>query len=96
MTELITKNDELYLRAWGEEHKVLKAWESFHGWYWFATELNDDGNHFGFVQGTFEEWGYFSESEIMAISTPAQRGSFPMAWPIKDCDLPHSGRRGDA
>ena len=88
MTELITKDDGLYLIAWGEENKVLKAWESFHGWYWFATELNDDGNHFGFVQGLEHEWGYFSESEIMSLS--------PMAWPINDCDLPHSGRRGDA
>ena len=85
MTELITKNDELYLSAWGEEYKVLKAWESFHGWYWFATELSADGNHFGFVQGAFDEWGSFSEHEINSLGM--------MAWQIKDCDLAHSGRR---
>lgn len=86
-TELITKDGALYLNAWGEEHKVLKAWESYSGWYWFATELSADGNHFGYVQGSYPEWGYFSEGEIMGLS--------PMAWPIKECDIAHSGRRDE-
>lgn len=84
-TKLETRDDGLYLLAWGEEYKVLKGWESFSGWYWFATELDDDGNHFGLVQGTNTEWGYFNEYEIMSLA--------PMAWPIKACDLPHAGRR---
>lgn len=87
MTRLETKDGELYLQAFGDENKVLKGWESFSGWYWFATELSADGNHFGYVQGTYPEWGYFSEAEIMSLS--------PMAWQIKECDLAHSGRRGD-
>jgi hypothetical protein len=86
MTELITKNGELYLQAFGDEYKVLKGWESFHGWYWFATELNEDGNHFGYVQGSFPEWGYFSEDEIMSLGM--------LSWQIKEIDLPHAGRRG--
>ena len=81
--KLQTKKDGLYIN----DEKIIKGWESFSGWYWFATELNDDGQHFGFVQGTYPEWGYFDEAEIMSLS--------PMAWQIKDCDLAHSGRRGD-
>ena len=84
MTELITKNGELYLRAYGDENKVLKGWESMSGWYWCATEINDDGTCFGYVQGTYPEWGYFSVAELDSI---------PMVWEIKDCDLPYSGRR---
>jgi len=85
MTELITKNGELYLRAYGDEKKVLKGWESMSGWYWFATEINEKtATCFGYVQGTYPEWGYFSVAELDSI---------PMVWEIKDCDLPHSGRR---
>ena len=78
--------------------KVLKAWESFSGWYWFATEKiqeqeSDLGNGigvpdviwFGLVQGFEEEWGDFSEAEIKSLGN--------RAWPIKRCDLPHAGRR---
>ena len=78
--------------------KVLKAWESFSGWYWFAVEkvcdqesdLGDgkgtpDTIWFGYVQGLEEDWGEFSEAEIRALGY--------QAWPIKRCDLPISGRR---
>ena len=73
---------------------ILKAWESFSGWYWFATEkireqLSDFGDGkpvpdtiwFGFVVGTCPEWGYFSEREIMSLS--------PLAWEIEKRDLPY-------
>ena len=84
-TKLETRDDGLYILAWGEEYKVLKGWESFSGWYWFATEINKNGLCFGFVQGTHPEWGYFSTQEIEELGN--------MAWPIKACDLPHAGRR---
>lgn len=84
MTELITKDGKLYLRAFGEDKQVLKGWESWNGWYWFATELNDDGYHFGYVQGTYPEWGYFHQ---------AQLDSHTKVWAIKETDLPHAGRR---
>jgi hypothetical protein len=86
MTELITIEGELYLRAFGEDKKVMKGWESWTGWYWFATELSEDGYHFGYVQGTYPEWGYFSESELNSIKN---------VWPIKSIDLPHAGRRDE-
>ena len=78
--------------------KVLKAWESFSGWYWFAVEKvcdqeSDFGDGkgtpdtiwFGYVQGFDEEWGEFSEAELRSLG--------PKAWPIKKCDLPYAGRR---
>ena len=93
-TKLETINDELYLvytNSQGEliQNKVLKGWESWSGWYWFATELNchgEDGYHFGYVQGSYPEWGYFTEGELNSIK---------LVWPIKDIDLPYAGRRND-
>ena len=85
MTQLITKKDGLYL-SMGDDHeaKVLKGWESWSGLYWFATELNKDGYHFGYVQGSFPEWGSFFEDEL---------NDNPSVWEIKEIDLPHAGRR---
>jgi len=77
--------------------KVLKAWESFNGWFWFAVEKVReqisiiDGKEvkdtiwFGFVQGFEEEWGYFSQAEIEKLK--------PIAWEIPRKDLPYAGRR---
>jgi len=45
----------------------------------------DDRIWFGFIQGFEEEWGYFSEAELLSM-----RGR---VWPIKPQDLPHAGRR---
>lgn len=60
---------------------IIKAWESFTGWYWLAVEKShtqdslingkvykDDTIWFGFVIGTDPEWGYFSQSEIELLS----------------------------
>ena len=72
---------------------IIKAWESFTGWYWFATErvrdqLSDFGDGkavrdtiwYGFVVGTFPEWGCFSEAEIMLLA--------PLVWEIRKSDIP--------
>ena len=73
---------------------ILKAWESYTGWYWFAVEkveerLSDLGDGkglpdvvwFGFVIGLEPEWGYFSQREIEALA--------PLAWEIEPQDLPY-------
>lgn len=78
--------------------KVLRGWESFSGWYWFATEkaykqdslidgkvYKDDTIFYGLVQGLEEEWGYFSQAEIERLK--------PKTWEIPKKNLPHSGRR---
>ena len=89
-TRLITKEGKLFVTSkyMDRDAPVLKGWESFSGWYWFATELNDDGTHFGFVQGFEEELGYFSEKELVSIGE--RTGNI---WPIKEEDLPYAGRR---
>lgn len=71
------------------EHKVLKGWESYSGWYWFGVERIEDtpGLWFGFVQGFEEEWGYFSTLEMGPLIAQG------LVWPIKAIDLPISGRR---
>ena len=81
MMKLETKNGKLYVG----DKEVLKGWESFSGWYWFATELNSDGLHFGYVQGFANELGYFSEDELKSLGA--------RVWEINDIDLPHAGRR---
>lgn len=67
------------------DHRVLKGWESFSGFYWFGVEEIEPGFWFGFVQGLECEWGYFDVNEIKALGN--------MAWPIKPQDLPYAGRR---
>ena len=80
---------------------VIKAWESFSGWYWFATEkvqvqdsdlgngevIKNDTIWYGYVQGIEEEWGDFSEGELQSLVCDGK------AWRIKEIDLPTAGRR---
>jgi hypothetical protein len=87
------KNGDLFING----KKVIKAWESFQGWYWFATEkiqeqesvINGkdvkDTIWFGLVQGFEEEWGNFSQAEIESLGR--------MAWEIPKKNLSYSGRR---
>ena len=73
MARFQAENEELYI----DGQKVLKAWESWNGWYWFATRdygrqdsiiegrvIEDDQIWFGYVQGQYEEWGAFSQGEL--------------------------------
>jgi hypothetical protein len=100
MAKFEQKSDGLYI----DGQKVLKAWESFTGWYWFATEKIeerkvadgggsmidgkevDDVIWYGFVQGIEEEWGDFSEAEILSLGRM-------MAWELKGDGLLCAGRR---
>lgn len=94
MAKFETNGNELYI----DGEKVLKAWESFSGWYWFAIEkignqdsviggkvFDDDTIWYGFVQGQFEEWGSFSQKELENLA--------PKVWEIPPRNLPWSGRR---
>jgi len=95
VTKFEAKGKDLYI----EGQKVLRAWESFSGWYWFATEkvreqLSDFGDGkpvrdviwYGYVQGLEDEWGSFSQAEIERLK--------PKTWEIPRKNLPYSGRRG--
>ena len=46
---------------------IQEVWESWTGWYWFATEYYDAGICFGLVRGFEEEWGYFSIRELVRL-----------------------------
>ena len=79
--------------------KVIKGWESFNGWYWFATEIQDEGLvdlgdgdvetkiYFGFVQGFDSEWGSFCEAELDEMIAKNK------VWEIPQKALEYSGRR---
>jgi len=91
-----SKENELYI----DGKKVMKAYESYSGWYWFATEkaglqdsiidgkvYKNDTIWFGLVQGFEEEWGYFSQAEIESLK--------PKTWEIPKENLHYSGRRNE-
>jgi len=94
MAEFKTKGDDLYING----KKVIKGYESFSGWYWFATDIvqkqdtlldgkvyKDDIIYYGLVQGLEEEWGDFSKAELEAL-----KGKI---WEIPKKNLVYSGRR---
>ena len=94
MAKFKTKRNHLYI----DGKLVIRAWESYTGWYWFAVEKIEEGITvidgkevedtiwFGLVQGQEEEWGYFSEAELTALGKTK-------VWSIPQKDLPYSGRR---
>ena len=94
MAKFETKGDNLFI----DGEKVLKGWESFSGWFWFATKkvqtqdsvingqvIENDQIWYGLVQGLEEEWGDFSEGELKSLS--------PKIWAIPQKNLAWSGRR---
>lgn len=100
MTALRTVNGELYAGP----HKVLKGWESFTGWYWFAVEKVEErrvADSSGSVMAdgsVVDDTIWFGlvqghEEEWGSFSEAEIRTLGNMAWPIKAQDLPHAGRR---
>ena len=88
------RNGKLFING----QKVLHGWESFTGWYWFATRkvqnqdsvingkvFKNDTIWFGLVQGHYEEWGDFSQAELESLH--------PRVWKIPHRNLSWSGRR---
>jgi len=99
-TSLETKGGKLY----AGEHEVLKGWESFSGWYWFAVEKVEerrvvDGSGSVMNDGTIvDDTIWFGlvqghEEEWGDFSEAEIRSLGNMAWPIKPQDLPYAGRR---
>ena len=106
LKELKTINDQLYVGSYDERYtllgvipiKVIKGWESYSGWYWFATEkfVQPPGHLYsglvpdlysGLVQGHEEEFGSWSMQELAPLIVSNK------VWEIKSIDLPHAGRR---
>jgi hypothetical protein len=95
--EFEVRGKELFI----DGSKVIRAWESFSGWYWFAFEevgkqdsvingrvVKDDTIYYGLVQGFEEEFGDFSLAELESLK--------PKVWEIPKQNIPFSGRRGQS
>ena len=100
-TVLHAVNGELYIG----ERKVLRGWESFSGWYWFAVEKVEerrvaDGTGSVLGDGTIvNDTIWFGlvqglEEEWGEFSEAEIRSLGNLAWEIKPQDLPYAGRRG--
>ena len=98
--ELKNINGQLYVGSYDDAGnikptKVIKGWESFSGWYWFATHIESDPIdpesgppiYSGLVQGLDEEFGTWSGRDLAPLIAQYK------VWKIKDHDLPHAGRR---
>ena len=86
---------------------VIKAWESFTGWYWFGTEVSEERKIGGESGGSIIDgremddviwFGYVQglEEEWGYFSEAEIRGLGARAWPIKKVDMPYAGRRKGA
>jgi hypothetical protein len=100
MSELRTKDGKLY----AGDHKVLKGWESYSGWYWFAVEKVEerravDGSGSVMADGSVADdviwFGLIQghEEEWGNFSEAEIHSLGNLAWPIKPQDLSYSGRR---
>jgi len=84
--------------------KVLRAWESFSGQYWFGVEKSEErkiGSEGGgsIINGKEVNdviwFGFVQglEEEWGYFSEAEIRSLGNMTWLIKKCDLPYAGRR---
>jgi len=83
MANFENRKGKLYI----DGKRIIKGWESFSGWYWFATKKISDDLYYGYVQGLDEEWGEWSMNEFKPLMEQGK------VWEIKKLDLPHAGRR---
>lgn len=66
--------------------EIKAVWESFSGWYWFATELHEDRTAFGLVRGHETEWGYFCLDELEDLMATGKVWTVPPKnWAICPC-----------
>ena len=94
------RGDDLYI----DGKKVLKGWESFSGWYWFATEKVEErkkgeGGGGSMIDGEEMDdtiwFGYVQglEEEWGNFSQAEIESLAPYTWPIPEKNLSYSGRR---
>ncbi len=77
------KNKEVW-KVKGEGEPVIEVWEDYYGNLWFTTEVEEDGNRFGFARlynmPDCAEWGCFN-IEYMKSELGQN-----MIWPVKKRD----------
>ena len=100
MAEFKVVGEDLHI----DGKKVLKAWESFSGWYWFGTEIVEerkvgvDGGGSMMADGTEVDdtiwYGYVQGfDEEWGTFSEAEIRSMPNhVWPIPKANLPYAGR----
>ena len=72
---LLTKENRAKLPAlYAEEGTPIDdkmVWVKFFdpcgSWTWYATEFDGEDTFFGYVDGDFPEWGYFSLNELKSV-----------------------------
>ncbi len=78
LTEEIKKNlPKLYATEKippAEKVCVVKFFQPWGSWTWYAVEFDGEGQFFGLVDGFELEWGYFSLSELQSIKGPGGLG----------------------
>ena len=53
-----------------EKDIIVKFFCPWNNWTWFAVEFDGTDRFFGLVHGFEKEWGYFSLSEMSAVTGP--------------------------
>lgn len=106
-TKFINRDGKLYLKLAGlPEREVLHGWESFSGWYWFATEKVEerkitDGSGSVMPDGDVVDdviwFGYVQGLEeewgyFSQAELEKMMASYDV-WEIPRDNLPWSGRR---
>ena len=102
MREFTAKDGTLFI----DGKRVLKAWESFSGWYFFGFEIAEvrepgqdgagsmiDGREVPDVIWFGLVQGF--EEELGYFSEAELKAAAPRVWQIKPQDLPYAGRRRD-
>jgi len=100
MAKLEVKNGSLHI----DGKKVIRAWESYSGWYWFATEKVEERKIGSKTGGSIIDgkevsdtiWFGFVQGlddEWGYLSQAELESLKGRVWEIKQRDLVHSGRR---
>jgi len=100
MPKFTTADGDLFI----DGKKVLKAWESFSGWYWFGVEIAEtrapgkDGGGSMLNDREVPDMIWFGlvqgfDEEWGYFSQAEIERAQPMTWRIKRQDLPFAGRR---
>lgn len=53
-----------------EKMAIVKFFQPWGSWTWYATEFDGEDLFFGLVHGFEKEWGYFSLKELESVTGP--------------------------